>query len=807
MSIFPRVTQRSLRREPSPPFRLTREVAGVLLITFGLLVLLSVGSFSPTDVPLFSDAEAQDKGKLGGPQNLVGVVGATLAFGLYWLVGSAALAVPFLIVLQGIRAFREEEMEAKLRSVVGSVMTVVFLSALIYLYGSPGSTGSGDVAAIGLSGGVSGQLVATLLEQYFAGMGSLILLLSGLLVSLLLVAPFSVAAVMRRVPDWWAACKTGLSNFSWSWFPTRERVRKPKANKPVKINRGLAMRGGMIPYPRIEDGEEDPEILAEDLDKATGPTSTEESDPIRSAFEVSRKVSKGYKLPDPYDLLDPPPTSNTHQTDKILETQSRVLTGTFRNFGIAGKITEVHPGPVITMFEFEPGPGIKVARIVNLAHDLAMALKATSVRIVAPLPGKSTVGIEVPNPLRETVFLQEILTSEPFVRSRSKLTLALGKDIFGRPVVADLKTMPHLLVAGATGAGKSVGLNSMLLSILFSAHPDEVKLLLIDPKVLELQTYDGIPHLLRPVITDPKAAAKGLTWVVQEMERRYRLLSEHGVRNIHAFNLKLSKNQGKLGRNSVADAPEQPMLPMEFFDQEDRLSPGESWGEGEGKALGPPEPLPYIVVVIDEFADLMMVAPKEVEEKIARLAQMARASGSHLILATQRPSVDVVTGLIKANFPSRIAYQVSSKTDSRTILDANGAEALLGLGDMLYMASGTGRIMRLHGPFVSDEAVRRVVDCVKTQAGPAYCAEDPFQDSVVLEEELDRDEVYEQAREVVTTSGQASASLIQRRLRVGYPRAARMIEQMEEEGLVSSPGRDGRREVLVPRVAMKEGMG
>ena len=373
---------------------------------------------------------------------------------------------------------------------------------------------------------------------------------------------------------------------------------------------------------------------------------------------------------------------------------------------------------------------------------------------------------------------REVLTSDVYSRSKSKLTIALGKDIFGRPFVADLKTMPHLLVAGATGAGKSVGLNSMLLSLLFSAHPDEVKLLLIDPKVLELQVYDGVPHLLRPALTDPKSAARGLSWILQEMERRYQLLAEHGVRNIQSYNAKIDEESGDSPPHGT-----QSDLPLDE--------------NQDGNTA--PEPLPYIVVVIDEFADLMMVAPKEIEEKITRLAQMARASGIHLILATQRPSVDVVTGLIKANFPARIAFQVSSKTDSRTILDANGAEALLGLGDMLYLAPGTGRLIRLHGSYVSDEDVRRVVEYVKAQAVPDYSEEASFQTPDFFEDDTERDEVYEKAREVVLSSGQASASLIQRRLRVGYPRAARMIEQMEEEGLVSAPGRDGRREVLGPR--------
>jgi len=534
----------------------------------------------------------------------------------------------------------------------------------------------------------------------------------------------------------------------------------------------------------------------------------EPAEPIESESDqqvvVAQAKAGDYILPDPAVLLSEPSGPLGRVTEEEIKAQSDVLTRALLSFGIAGKVTEVRPGPVVTMYEFEPAPGTKVARIVNLADDLALALKAISLRIVAPIPGKSVVGIEVPNLYRETVSMKEVVTSDAFSRARSKLTLALGKDIFGAPMIADLKTMPHLLVAGATGAGKSVSLNTMLMSLLFSARPDEVKLLLIDPKMLEFQTYDGIPHLLRPVITDPKSAARGLSWVVVEMERRYKLLAEAGVRNIDTYNRKVAGAQGVLDTESAAKL-DQPELPIQFLSEEDRLSAGETaLPDGSSGSFTPPptppEPLPYIVVMIDELADLMMVAPKEVEDKIARLAQMARASGIHLVLATQRPSVDVLTGLIKANFPARIAFQVSSKTDSRTILDANGAEALLGRGDMLYMASGTGRVMRLHGSFVSDDDVRRVVEFVKDQARPAYNQELLIalkQEGVKEEESLG--EVYEQAKELVLSTGSASASLIQRRLRVGYPRAARMIEQMEADGLVGAAGRDGRREVVGKR--------
>ncbi len=774
MSIIPRPRGKSIKNDPpSTSLRLSREILGIGLLTLGVLVFLSVWSYSAHDYSWLSSLNDQLSSTIGITQNVVGIVGATIAAGLAWLVGSAALAVPILILLQGIRSFQDETLQTKIRSQLGGLLLVLCLSALFQLHGQmPGSD---------IFGGAWGEWSGALLTPLFGEVGTTILLASVLLVSVLLIAPFSVATAFGNIPTALRSIRDRTPRLSFGWLSFPTRIRLPKANKPVKINRDLAIRESALSISRKAAPVSEPDFLEDELELDL--SEPDELQPVRRHMGGNRKVSEGYNLPDPIALLEAPPTSKSQQTDDILESQSRVLTGAFQNFGIAGKVTEVHPGPVITMYEFEPGPGIKVARIVNLAHDLAMALKATRVRIVAPLPGKSTVGIEAPNPVREMVTFREVLTSDVYTRSRSKLTMALGKDIFGRPFVADLQTMPHLLVAGATGAGKSVGLNSMLLSLLFSAHPDEVKLLLIDPKVLELQVYDGIPHLLRPALTDPKSAARGLSWVLQEMERRYRLLAENGVRNIQGYNAKIAELETRIPTHTSQ---------VENSDQDDELTL---------------EPLPYIVVVIDEFADLMMVAPKEIEEKIARLAQMARASGIHLILATQRPSVDVVTGLIKANFPARIAFQVSSKTDSRTILDANGAEALLGLGDMLYLAPGTGRLVRLHGSYVSDEDVRRVVEYVKAQAGPDYSDDAPFQNVAEFDEEVERDEVYEQAREVVLTSGQASASLIQRRLRVGYPRAARMIEQMEEEGLVSAPGRDGRREILGPRPIMQERVG
>ncbi|MGA6827845.1 DNA translocase FtsK [Nitrospira sp. NS4] len=783
------------RRAPSPPSHIQREVIGVVLIALSLLTLLSLLSFVPGE----AKTVAAGAPAANPPRNLIGSFGAVLAGGFFFLIGGAAYLFPLLLGRVGLRCFSQSPVSIRLRTAGSSLAAVLFLSAFLHLEATAVPTLTSGLVYRGVAGGICGQVLAEGLRTWFASTGAHILIIAGFLVSLLFTTPLSLTEVVQALPARWAALRESLS----ALIPERaEPVVVETANRR---QRGKAAKSG-----RDQESAEPVPVLVEEavsnipselpiiqppLQPVTSSTETPQSEPEIVSVSVD---SGDYQLPDPDELLSDPTGPITRMSDEDLKAQSEVLTRALASFGIEGKVTEVRPGPVVTMYEFEPSPGTKVARIVNLADDLALALKATSLRIVAPIPGKSVVGIEVPNLSRETVSMKEVVMSEPFSRARSKLTMALGKDIFGAPATADLKTMPHLLVAGATGAGKSVGLNTMLLSILFSARPSEVKLLLIDPKMLEFSAYDGIPHLLRPVITDAKSAARGLGWVVAEMERRYKLLAEAGVRNIDAYNRKVAGLHEVFAEEAAA--ANQPELPMQFLTEEERLAAGESTdpevNPGPRDRPTPPEPLPYIIVMIDELADLMMVAPKDVEDKIARLAQMARASGIHLVLATQRPSVDVLTGLIKANFPARIAFQVSSKTDSRTILDANGAEALLGRGDMLYLASGTGRLARLHGSFVSDDDVRRVVEFVKKQALPKY---DPELQSLKQEEAAEeeaKDEVYEQAKELVLSTGQASASLIQRRLRVGYPRAARMIEQMEADGIVGAAGRDGRREVL-----------
>ncbi len=790
------------RSAPSRSSHVKREVIGVLLIAVGLLILLSLVSFVPGDAKSIAASGAAGN----QPKNMIGSVGALSAAACFFMVGGAAYLFPILLGLLGVRCFTPIPLTMRLRNAGSGLVAMVFLSGLLHLEVTAVPTISSGWVNRGMAGGIVGQVLADGIRGYFATTGAHIVILTGLMVALLFTVPVSLTLLLQRVPDWWVAVRERLVGLVPEWPAKQEEpINQPKRAR-VKVAR---------PSREAEEPELDREVqvVAEAVEqiavpmippKIQPPMKVEKRaapvDESAPAVATSPSVSDGYVLPDPQELLSDPSGPIARLSDDELKLQSEILTKALKSFAIEGRVTEVRPGPVVTMYEFEPAPGTKVARIVNLADDLALALKAISLRIVAPLPGKSVVGIEVPNPHREMVSMKEVVTSDAFSRSRSKLSLALGKDIFGGAVCADLQTMPHLLVAGATGAGKSVGLNTMLLSILFSARPDEVKLLLIDPKMLEFQSYDGIPHLLRPVITDPKSAARGLGWVVQEMERRYKLLAEAGVRSIDAYNRRISEVQGAVADVWQSGKPEQ--VELTFLSEEERLSKGEDAepagdnGPTDSVKPSPPEPLPYIMVMIDELADLMMVAPKDVEDKIARLAQMARASGIHLVLATQRPSVDVLTGLIKANFPARIAFQVSSKTDSRTILDANGAEALLGRGDMLYLASGTGKLMRIHGSFVSDDDVRRVVEFVKKQALPSYCRELQSLKIEEAEEEQAKDEVYEQAKDLVLSTGQASASLIQRRLRVGYPRAARMIEQMEAEGVVGAAGRDGRREVL-----------
>ena len=504
-------------------------------------------------------------------------------------------------------------------------------------------------------------------------------------------------------------------------------------------------------------------------------------------FDFTKADGK-FQLP-PFTLLAESQHKDTRVKRDHLITNSRILEKKLADFGVEGRVVEVTPGPVITMYELEPAPGVKINKITNLADDLALALMAPSIRIIAPIPGKSVIGIEIPNLKRESVFLKDVLDNNAFTNSSLRLPIALGVDFVGTPVIADLTKMPHLLIAGTTGSGKSVALNAMICSILFKAQPDDVKFLMVDPKRLELSSYEGIPHLMHPVVVDPKKASQVLRWTVEEMERRYRVISDLGVKSIDAYNEMLLKNpQGKAATKEQAR-------------REDN-DPSAAGLETHSPQINHAK-LPYIVVIIDELADLMMVASRDVEESLTRLAQMARAAGIHLIIATQRPSVDVITGLIKANFPTRISFQVSSKIDSRTIIDQPGAEQLLGAGDMLFIPPGTSKLARIHGAYVSDQEITRIVDFIKMQAQPAY---DASIENFALEaaqdkqNEEDFDVKYDEAVALVGELGQASISLVQRYMKIGYNRAARMIEQMEREGIVGPSDGAKPRKVLIRKL-------
>jgi S-DNA-T family DNA segregation ATPase FtsK/SpoIIIE len=519
--------------------------------------------------------------------------------------------------------------------------------------------------------------------------------------------------------------------------------------------------------------------------------------PQRKAQQQSLPLPEaGWKFPSIDLLKAPPPRASTGPSEEALQANARLLETVLSDYGVQGEIVEIRPGPVVTLYELVPAPGIRSARVIGLADDVARSLSVTAVRI-ATVPGRNVIGIEVPNARRETVFLSEIIASEEVQKSAARLSLALGKDISGKAIVADLARMPHLMIAGTTGSGKSVGVNAMILSLLYRMSPDQCRLILIDPKMLELSIYEGIPHLMAPVVTEPAKAVTALKWTVREMERRYRAMSQLGVRNVGGYNDRVAeaRSKGEVVTRKVQTG----------FDPDT----GRPTFEEQPLAL---EPLPFIVVVVDEMADLMMVAGKEIEQAVQRLAQMARAAGIHVIMATQRPSVDVITGTIKANFPTRISFQVISKFDSRTILGEQGAEQLLGMGDMLFMQGG-GRITRVHGPFVSDDEVEKVVAFLREQGEPAYLDDvtepvegngggvdgDTLAASGLLSSSEGDKSLFDQAVAVVAREGKASTSFIQRHLNIGYNKAAKLIEQMEKEGIISTANHVGKREILVRR--------
>lgn len=751
--------------EDSIKEKLKREITGILLIAIALFLFLSLISYHPADPSLFS--YSSQKGK--GISNWMGIVGAYLSGILFQAFGFPCFLFPFVLGLYAFRFILRWEWRYPLVKFGGWTAILLTTSSLFSLWMKPLRIYSQDL----LVGGFIGEILSRQLVRYFNLPGATVILAVILILGFVLGTGVSFLGVLRHFVS-------GVTKLLEK-IRTIQMVRKERAERAKKLVKRKQEKGETRGGIKGEDNEETKEVPPVVVVDRTVPSKKREEIPEQGTFEFAES-KKEFQLP-PVSLLE----AETEKRQKIdrdsLVMNSRILEKKLQDYGVEGRVVEVRPGPVITVYEFEPAPGVKVSRIVNLADDLALALSAVTIRIVAPIPGKSVVGIEVPNAVRETVYLKEIIDSDLFRNSKSKLSFGIGKDISGEPFVFDLAKMPHLLVAGSTGSGKSVSVNAMINSILFKATPEEVRFIMIDPKMLELSDYDGIPHLLLPVVTNPKKAALALKWLVEEMERRYTLLAEKAVRNIEHYHQKVDKELKEKGKV--------------YKRRGDTLEGDENKGE---ERL---ERLPYIVVVIDELADLMMISSKEVEESITRLAQMARAVGIHLILATQRPSVDVLTGLIKANFPARISFQVTSKVDSRTILDTVGAEHLLGAGDMLFLPPGSAKLIRIHGAFISSAEIKRVVEFLKKQGKPSYDT------SILSEAKREKesggvddgyDEKYDEALAFVAETGQASISLIQRRFRIGYNRAARIIEKMEEEGVVGPSDGIKPREVLIKKI-------
>ena len=756
----------------SKPSRLThhlKESVFLLSILVAVYLVACLFTYDPNDPGPFNTTNSDHV------QNAGRILGAWIADAFLGLTGYIAYLLPVITVYGGWRVWSNASQEIEpgvmeaVAIITGLVLFLLSSTGLSFMHLLPPA---GSMPAGG--GGVIGDVVATPLKELTGLLGSTLFLFSMMLVGVTLftgLSWFHVMDVTGRITldltDWLVAKIASMRD----WFAGRRaRAKRDEVRKTDSI------RQKSKKAPKIE-----PQISV-----------PEEQPSKRVAKEKQRHLFKNMppdSLP-PLDLLDEPHDQPPGYSEDALKALSKQVELKLADFGVQVDVVAVHPGPVITRFELEPAPGVKSAQIMNLAKDLARGLSIVSVRVVEVIPGKSTIGLEIPNESRHMVFLSEILRSEVYDKSSAPLTLALGKSISGRPIVANLAKMPHLLVAGTTGSGKSVALNAMILSLLYKTGPEEVRLVMIDPKMLELSIYADIPHLLAPVVTDMKEAANALRWCVAEMERRYRLMSAEGVRNLAGFNKK------------VREAIEAGTPLTDPLFKPDEMNPDE-----EAPDL---EHLPYIVVIVDELADMMMILGKKIDELFARLAQKARASGIHLILATQRPSVDVITGLIKANIPTRIAFQVSSRVDSRTILDQMGAEQLLGHGDMLYMPPGTSIPERVHGAFVDDHEVHGVVNYLKSLGDPDYVEEileetQMTTDGMTInsagypqETKGDQDELYDEAVAWVTQSRKASISSVQRHLRVGYNRAARIIEEMEASGVVSQPEHNGQREVLAP---------
>ena len=714
------------------------------LFALALLLLASMISYSPYDIRFETSTPNLHT------RNYVGIVGAYITWVIFKLVGYAGFFIPFLFAVWGIGVLAERLEQRPIIRFIGIMLLFCSAASLFSL------TGAQDSVSMVERGGIIGFFLSNILLEYFGIFGSymvsLILTFLALLVATeFLILPLGSFLFLRIVGLWKI-----LKEKKMKRGPVREQFEsRPRLRPAVKIEKTEHRpydrdRESIIDRQGIEPGGVEKAGRTEEglFNRLSSRPKPGPKKPVR----IEPRVVGNYKMPT-LDLLQSPPPESERMLGENLEASARVLEDTLHDFGIEAKVIDISKGPVITRYELQPAPGVKVNRITALSDDIALTMKAQTVRIVAPIPGKSAVGIEVPNQSTSLVFLKEILESREYQKkaSTSKLTIALGKDIAGRSVVADLGEMPHLLIAGTTGSGKTVCVNSLIMSMIYNATPDELKFLMIDPKMVELAIYNGLPHLLCPVVTDSKKASSALDWVVNEMEARYKILAKAASRNIEIFNEKAE------------------------------------------------EKIAYIVVIIDELADLMMVAQQDVENAITRLAQLSRAVGIHIILATQRPSVDVVTGVIKANFPARISFKVASKVDSRTVLDMNGADKLLGKGDMLFLEPGNAKPIRAQGTLLTDPEIEKVVSVIKEQREPIYDDEilESQKRSVAGRGGAEKDEFFEEAVKMVLESGQASVSMLQRRLRLGYTRAARLIDAMEEEGIVGPFRGSKPREILI----------
>ena len=714
------------------------ELSGLILFALGLMVLVSLLRFDRMDLPFYTSHPNSP------PRNLLGVFGAYIAGFVVTLFGlPASFIIPILVISFGIKFFRQQEPYLSLPRILGIFILLLCWSSLIGMFSI-----KNELIRFYMSGFL-GAATSNFITAYFCRLGGFIIFITFIILSLALVTEILISSLFINTFD----RTRSFLGILWPLFKFKRKQHSVSVKiKPVSLEKNSKVLEKMD---TAVSAQEKAKIDSRQEEFSLKPRI--QIKPVKQPAQEQKKKDLEIKIGDyrfpSLELLDAPPPLEERKIEENLEANARVLEETLEDFSISARVTDIERGPVITRYELEPAPGVKLNRIVSLSDDIALAMKAQSVRILAPIPGKGRVGVEVPNTQSSFVYLKEVLATKAFAEADCRLILALGKDISGAPIVADLDEMPHLLIAGTTGSGKTVCVNSLILSLLFKLSPNDLKFLMIDPKMVELMPFNGLPHLLCPVVTEAKKVSCALGWVVNEMEERYQLLAKVGARNIEAYNQKQEK-------------------------------------------------LPYIIVIIDEFADLMAVAADKIENAITRLAQLSRAVGIHLILATQRPSVDVITGVIKANLPARVSFKVASKVDSRTVLDMNGADKLLGKGDMLFLRPGESKLIRIQGTLVSDKEIERVVSFIKSQAEPIY-------DEAILKEQHksglvgseEKDELYYEAVRIIMESNQASVSILQRRMSLGYTRAARIIDSMEQEGLVGPFEGSKPRKILVDREA------